>query len=151
MSVFGVLLTPLAGVSADAPTPSPSLIAWVAGQTPAAPSATALYDFGERSVSNTSPILQTFVLKSLSDKPLTVDRLQPSCRCTTAVVEGVKDEAPPFTLAPGHEARVRVIVSPSDALPGPFEKEVYVFVQGDSAPSATLQIAGVLTPPAGSH
>jgi hypothetical protein len=87
------------------------------------------------------------VLRSPSDKPLTVDRLQPSCRCTTAIVEGIEDEAPPFTLAPGHEARVRVLISPADAVAGPFEKEVYVFAQGDSIPTATLQMSGELTAP----
>ena len=147
MLSFGAfVIMPLQWVRADAPAP-PRLSVQTDEQSPAPPSETAQFHFGSRSVLDTSPITHTFVLRSSTGKSITIDRLQPSCRCTTAVVEGVKDEAPPFTLAPGQQARVRVIISPGDALPGPFEKEVYVFAAGDSVPTATLQMAGELTAP----
>lgn len=142
-----LLVMPLKPLFAGAPQPVPSLLAQTEEQSSAPASPTARYDFGQRSVLDTSPITHTFVLRSQSTQILTIDRLQPSCRCTTAIVDGVKDEAPPFTLAPGTKVRVRVIISPGDALPGPFAKEVYVFADGEGVPVATLQMAGSLTAP----
>lgn len=146
LSLGVLLMTPLCHLTA-APSVTAPLLAQTDGQSSTPPSPTALFRFGKRSVLDTSPITHTFLLRSSSDKPITIIRLQPSCRCTTAIVEGAKDEAPPFTLAPGQQARVRVVISPGDALPGPFEKEVYVFAAGDTVPTATLQMAGDLTPP----
>lgn len=139
----------LSHVIAEAPTsPAPTKIVVLAdpAQT-SGPTATARYDFGRRSVLDTSPITHTFILRSQAQGPVTVDRLQPSCRCTSAIMEGVKDETAPFTLSPGQQVAVRVVISPGDALPGPFEKEVYVFMEGESTPTITLQLAGILTPP----
>lgn len=141
----GLFLLPVCPVAADAPVAPPLLRLLAQADAKASTTATARFDFGRRSVLDTTPITHTFVLRSQSKGPLTIDRLQPSCRCTTALLEG--NRGAPFTLAPGQQISVRVLISPGDALPGFFEKEVYVFAAGDSVPTATLQIAGTLTPP----
>ncbi len=121
------------------------------GSDPAPPApvqaVAAAYDFGSRSALDPSPVTHTFTLEAWAAAPVTVDRLQPSCRCTRAAPEAGTDALGRFTIAPGHAARIDVTFDPSDVLPGAVEKEVYVFVSGQSTPAATLHIRGVLTPP----
>lgn len=105
------------------------------------------YDFGSRSALDTSPIAHTFVLQSDTKTPVTVDRLLPSCHCTHAAAEQDTDGYGRFTILPGQTARIDVTIDPSDMVPGDLEKEVYVFANGESTPTATLHIKGLITPP----
>jgi len=47
----------------------------------------AEFDFGTISQSRTEPLVHDFTLKNTGDIPVTIDRVQPQCGCTTAVVQ----------------------------------------------------------------
>src|SRR4051812_44236271 len=49
---------------------------------------TGRYDFGVIYEAQVSNVRHLFVLKNNSASPMTLDRLMPSCGCTTAVVNG---------------------------------------------------------------
>ncbi len=105
------------------------------------------YDFGRRALEDTSPITHRFVLTSHAKSAITVDRLQPSCRCTSAVADRAADQDGRFVIPPGQTADVDVTVNPSDMTSGDMEKEVFVFVEGESVPRLTLEIKGTILPP----
>jgi hypothetical protein len=105
------------------------------------------YDFGSRSALDLSLVTHTFVLRAGAKAAVTVDRLQPSCHCTQAVPVGGTDGYGRFTIAAATEAKIAVTFNPGDMAPGVVEKEVYVFVNGQSTPDVTLHIRGVITPP----
>jgi hypothetical protein len=123
------------------------------GPTPATPTEAPVqavgdaYDFGTRSALDVSLVTHTFVLKAGMSGAVTVDRLQPSCHCTQAAPVGGTDGYGRFHIAAGKTAQVAVTFNPSDMAPGDVEKEVYVFVNGQSTPGVTLHIRGVITPP----
>lgn len=104
------------------------------------------YDFGARSELETAPITHTFVLNALGKTPVTVDRLQPSCHCTHAVADRETDSYGRFAIPPGQSVDVVATIDPSDIVPGDIEKDIYVFVNGESTPAVTLHLGGRITP-----
>ena len=104
--------------------------------------ATARYDFGTRRLSDESPLEHTFTLRNAGTTPVIVDRLQSSCGCTTAFLDGDKDL--PLTVGPGGIIPVRVSIVPHRLAPGPMEKSVWVFTHGASEASVLLEITGTM-------
>lgn len=103
------------------------------------------YDFGARSELDISPITHTFVLDAGSSA-VTVDRLQPSCHCTHAVADRETDSYGRFKIPAGQSVDIAATVDQADLAPGDVEKDIYVFVNGESTPAVTLHISGKITP-----
>ena len=138
--LLGLLLATPARVALAAPPP---VLTIVTGQgTMQADAATARYDFGTRRMSDESPLEHTFTLRNAGTAPVTVDRLQSSCGCTTAFLDGDKDL--PLTVGPGGIIPVRVSIVPHRLAPGPMEKSVWVFTHGASDASVLLEITGTM-------
>ena len=106
----------------------------------------AVYAAGSLGPQAAGPLEHTFVLANTTDTPLTLDHLEPSCACTTASVVGGTDGMAPVVIAPRQTLSVRVSVDPLQLLPGLLHKSVWVFVQGQAAPAATLEMTGALLP-----
>jgi hypothetical protein len=102
------------------------------------------YSFGTATVLGKRLIEKTFVVKNNSDKPLTIERLANSCDClTSSLATGTL----PLSLAPGKLASVKVVMDLAKVTPGPQQKSVLVYTQGQTdTPAARLQLVGELTP-----
>lgn len=109
---------------------------------------TGIYNFGTRYLPTPGLAQAEFVLRNTTDHPLTVDRLQPTCHCTTGEVmvgsEVLAADYPLPTLPPGGSMTVRVTVILPGHAPGPLRKSVLIFVSGHSDPAAQLDISGLL-------
>ena len=137
---YGLLLGLLLMTPAYA---APAGLTIVPGQgTVRADGTTARYDFGTRRMSDESPLEHTFTLRNVGTAPITVDRLQSSCGCTTAFLAG--DQDLPLTVGPGGIIPVRVSIAPHRLAPGPIEKSVWVFTHGASDASVLLEITGTM-------
>lgn len=102
------------------------------------------YSFGTVTVLGKRLIEETFVLKNNGSQPLTIERLANSCDCLSSkLAEGTL----PLSLAPGKLAQVKVVMDLAKVTPGPQQKSVSVYLQGQQAtPAAQLQLLGELTP-----
>ena len=111
------------------------------------------YNFGSQSALVAQPVVHDFTLYNGSTAPLTVTRLQASCGCTTAVLtsqaaagQAAGTSALPLVLAPRETASVHISVAADHLLPGTINKDVWVYVKGQEAPAATLEIDGTVVP-----
>lgn len=104
----------------------------------------AIYDLGSIGSQSPAPLTHTFVLRNDMKTPLTLDHLQSSCPCTTATVGGSSGAGD--VVAPGQSLSVSVAVNPQMLSPGLLHKSVWLFVQGQDAPAATLEVTGALLP-----
>lgn len=156
-SMLCLTLICLSAVRADPPvsTPVPKPAAAPLGLTVLAGEGTenpvstlARYSFGDASVLSTTPIKHTFRLRNDSAAPVTLERLQASCGCTSAVAGGTSPKTPPFVVASGEEVQINVSVDPTHLAPGNAFKDVWVFLQGQAAPAATLEMVGMVQPAA---
>ncbi len=138
-ALLGLLLTVPAGLAYAAP---PALTVVTGSGTALTDETTARYDFGTRRMSDESPLGHTFTLRNDSAAPITVDRLQSSCGCTTAFLADNHDL--PLTIGPGGIVSVQVSVAPHRLSPGPIEKSVWVFTHGAADASLLLEITGTL-------
>ena len=102
----------------------------------------AMYHFGSRSLPDPGSVQAVFILKNETRRPITLDRLQPTCHCTEAETVSPSDGVP--TLPPGGRLDIRVTVALAGHPPGALIKSVYVFVDGHPEPSARLDMAGTL-------
>lgn len=139
---FPVLLLGLLLATCALAAPPPALTIVTGQGTTQADATTARYDFGTRRMSDESPLEHTFTLRNTGTAPVTVDRLQSSCGCTTAFLDGDKDL--PLTVGPGGLLPVRVSVAPHRLAPGPMEKSVWVFTHGASDAGVLLEITGTM-------
>jgi hypothetical protein len=113
----------------------------------------AVYALGSLGSLPPGALAHTFVLRNDTHIALTLDHLQTSCSCTTATVaDGAADNGASDTgttdtgtvIAPGKTLAVKVALNPQRLLPGLLHKSVWVFVQGQDAPAATLEMTGAL-------
>lgn len=140
---FGLLLGLLLTVPARLALAAPTGLTVVTGQgTTQTDAATARYDFGTRRMSDESPLEHTFTLRNGGTTPVTVDRLQSSCGCTTAFLAG--DQNLPLTVGPGGIIPVHVSIAPHRLAPGPMAKSVWVFTHGAADANVLLEITGTL-------
>ena len=139
-------LTLLCLCTALAPLAAAPLTPVAGGRVAAMPQAqppTARYDFGTRAASDTGPISQTFALRNDGTAPVTVSRIEPSCGCTTAVLDGT--QTLPLALKPGQSVSVLVSVSPGRLAPGPAHKTIWIYTaDDDNRPAALLEIDGTI-------
>lgn len=105
----------------------------------------ARYAFGQASALDVAPLEHTFVLRNDNSVPLTVERFQASCGCTSAVVGGAGVTLP-LTVAPHQVIRVHVSVDPAHLSAGVVSKDVWVYARGQAAPAITLEMNGVVQP-----
>jgi hypothetical protein len=102
------------------------------------------YPFGSVNSAQSSPIEHVFTLRNTTDKAVTIEKIQPTCGCTTAVLgNGAKVDLP-APLAPGASVDVRVAIDPGHLSPGNVDKFVLVFVKEQPEPFATLSMTGTL-------
>jgi hypothetical protein len=110
----------------------------------------SIYHFTPDEGANSQGISHVFTLKNENSKPVTIVRIDASCSCTTAVVQS--GGATPGTstgvtaLAPGAEAKIKVTVSFGDAAAGDLDKTVWVRVENQADPAATMHITGTIVP-----
>lgn len=78
---------------------------------------------------------KTFVYKfsNVGKETIAIDRLVSSCSCASAV--SVKTE-----LVPGESSEIRVTYSPKGH-PGRFERKIFVYTDGETAPAAILRLS----------
>lgn len=129
----------------SAPAALPSALTVAAGPgTRLTDPATALYDFGARRLSDESPLVHTFVLQNGGGVPLTLDRTESSCGCTSAALGG--GQALPVTISPHGVADLQVSVLRHRLLPGPMQKMVWVYGHAAGGPtvSVLLEVMGTL-------
>jgi len=103
---------------------------------------------GSLGLQASGPLIHIFVLRNDTQVPLTLDHLQPSCPCTLAFVLAEAGGTPPTAIRPGQTFSVQVSVNPQKLSPGLLHKSVWVFVKGQDAPAATLEMTGALLPSA---
>lgn len=109
----------------------------------------AEYIFGTRRLPDPGSAQATFTLRNTANRPLTIERLQPTCRCTTAEAlseAGVPVDRAAITLPPGGRIQVRVTVILRVHAPGALVKSVLVFLAGHADPAARLDLSGTLLP-----
>ncbi len=92
------------------------------------------HDFGK--IPQNTPVMYSFEIKNISDKPVVIENTWASCGCTTP--EKIVDP-----IMPGKTAALKVQYNAAAA--GAFHKDVFIKVAGVEQPK-TVQIAGdVLT------
>lgn len=109
-------------------------------------SVNSCYDFGSLCGFQSLPLSHVFDLQNHMPIPQKITELRPTCGCTYASISG--GTSLPLVLQPGQSLSVRVVVDVTLLPPGPFDKPVWVLVQGQDAPIATLTLAGTLLPAA---
>ena len=85
-------------------------------------------------------IAHDFRVRNDGASPVTVQRLETSCGCTSAVADGNI----PRVLSPGQDLAVHCTLNLNGLQPGIVLKTVGVYLEGAKSPSATLQFCGVI-------
>lgn len=147
--IIGVALISLALVSYSTCFAVPPAVSANVARTLTALSETArpggaVYDLGSIGSPSSASLTHTFVLRNDTKTALTLDHLQSSCPCTSATIGGSSGAG--AVVAPGQSLFVKVAVNPQMLSPGLLHKSVWVFVQGQEAPAATLEVTGALLP-----
>ena len=101
-------------------------------------------DFGTLSPLDTPNVQALFRLKNETDKPILLDRLQPSCHCTH--VEAIPVQTGALIVAPGQTLTLHVTVDLAGHPAGGLEKSVSIYVPGQTQPAALLLMRATLTP-----
>lgn len=158
------------GAPADAHAPlpltiltenAPTEVAKLATRT-ATMSSQVRFDFG--SVSSLSPgqHVQTYLLRNDNKVPVTVSQLQSSSGCLQAAfasseVQLVSSAASPTSgpakrtvlhqlLPPGQQVPLHITLNSTAMAPGAVDQSLWVFVEGQAMPAATLKVTGTLQP-----
>ena len=116
---------------------APGLIVVARQGVTTGPPSTGHSDFGAADPLSTPLLTPMLTLRNAGRKPITIERLQTSCGCTSALL-GPEGAAFPKSLVPGEQADVRVTVS-TGSLHGTIFKTVAVYARGSDAPAATLE------------
>jgi uncharacterized protein DUF1573 len=109
--------------------------AGAAGQAKAATDSTTIQwldsakDFGK--IQEGQQLAVTFRFKNTGDKPLVIERVQPSCGCTVAE----QSSAP---VAPGNEGQVKATFN-SQGRTGVNHKTLFVYANTKGSPNSSLQ------------
>lgn len=142
------LLYPAAGVATAQNTPMALTVVAAPGAPEGDPST---YHFKPEDADNSQGITHIFILRNETSQQVKIVRIDASCSCTTAVLQpgGATPAADTgnVVLAPGQEARLLVTVGLGDAAAGEMEKTVWVRVDGQTDPAATLHVTGTIDPP----
>lgn len=104
------------------------------------------YSFSSVNAAQSAPITHIFSVANTTEKAVTVDHLQSSCGCTTAVLDGAPTQNKSTVIPPYGSVDVRVSIDPSHLSPGNVDKFVTVYVKEQSAAFATLEMKGALVP-----
>jgi hypothetical protein len=105
----------------------------------------ATYDSGSYSVANSHPINHDFTILNRSGAPIRIGRVQAACGCTSAKL----DIGSPGNYEPvdsGKSFTVRVSVDPSRLFGVTFDKVVWIYLVGRTAPAVTLHMVGKINP-----
>jgi hypothetical protein len=118
-------------------------------QTPDTPRNVASFDFGSVNPLDESNVETRVRLTNSSAKPLVLTRIQPSCHCTTAIIQTTNSPGSaslPFTLAPGQDATLDTSIDILHGPSGPERKLVDIYVQGSDRPAAEVEVSGIVLP-----
>lgn len=169
MTAPGALLgrSPAFGQTVGRRTAASGLVV-VPGERVAAPMpGSGRLDFGRVDPLRQPQIEQTFTLKNASSAPILLERIQPSCGCTTLVLgdragspapkrpagsePGLSARSPDSsapaqpvarTLAPGETLAFRAALDTRHLQPGRVDKFVWVFTPEKRTPAVTIQLSG---------
>jgi Protein of unknown function (DUF1573) len=108
------------------------------------------YEFGRICPLDTDRVEHVFTLHNDGKEIVTIMQLQPSCHCTTVVVEPPADRkllpSEDFLpeVPPGGDIKIKVTVQLARQVAGPLSHGVFVFVNGIAGPVARLHLTGEL-------
>ncbi len=101
------------------------------------------YDYGTVDTTKAKPIQHTFTLRNDGSKPAKILRVDTSCGCTEAVTGGEHPRSLPLTLAPGETLDIQVSINPRYLTIWRATKLVWVYLDGQDDPAATLKMSGL--------
>lgn len=124
------------------------------------PEATALQFVGEKGpnasiahldLGDVDPIVrptlrQTFRLRNASASAIRVTRLQASCGCTSALINGSTVEDKPVEIAPGAEATLQAVHDFYIVHPGQITKYIWIYIDGNAKAAAMVELKLNLRP-----
>ena len=116
---------------------------------------TPSYDFGTVSALDHPKVFHDFVFTNTGNAPEVIDRLQPSCHCTSGMVLpessstlpiGTVGQTLPITVPVGGSVKVREIIDLTEDPAGPVDKSLGVYLQGQNDLAAMFLMSGQVTP-----
>jgi len=108
------------------------------------------FDCGKINAIDSPQVEHRFTVRNDAAAPLAVTSFEPTCHCTTAVVEKIVGQAPApdaasvYYLLPGEELVLKLTVQLVRQPSGPFSHGVAIRVAGHEDPIARLNITGVM-------
>ena len=117
----------------------------------ASTSASTLFQFGTVSLLDMPYADHDFVYTNTGTTPAVIERLQPSCHCTSALI--ASDSSPdgatlPYTVAPGASVKIHASINLGMDPSGPVSRTVSVYLQGENEPTAIYTLSGTVEPDA---
>lgn len=91
-------------------------------------------------------LTQEFRLRNASSSAVRIGRLQGSCGCTSLLLDGHAVEDKPIEVAAGAEVSLQAIHDLSLVHPGQLTKYLWVYLEGEKKPAATVEIKLKLRP-----
>jgi hypothetical protein len=104
----------------------------------------AVYNFGVVDQSKTKTIEHVFQFRNDTRSTILIDRLVPSCGCTTAFIENT--DSFPVSVKAGDTVRVNAYVDLTNLFPAAIEKSIMLFQANQDQPLAYLEIDGTVDP-----
>jgi len=90
-----------------------------------------------------------FVYSNTGTSPVVIDRLQPSCHCTSALIASDRNpdgESLPYTLAPGASVKIHAAINLGMAPSGPVSRTVSIYLKNQNEPAAIFTLTGTVEP-----
>jgi len=101
----------------------------------------AVYSFGSYSIDADKPIVHDFTVQNATGAPVVIDHTGVACGCTTATIDAGTN-APCKSVPAGKEFTVHVSIDPTFLMRGDNDKQVYLYIPGQSDPALTIHITG---------
>jgi len=110
-----------------------------------------VFQFGTVSLLDMPYADHDFMYTNTGTTPVVIERLQPSCHCTSALI--ASDSSPdgaalPYTVAPGASVKVHASINLGMDPSGPVSRTVSVYLQGENEPAAIYTLSGTVEPDA---
>jgi hypothetical protein len=84
---------------------------------------------------------QSFTLTNRSQSAVRIVRIESTCGCTNATLDGSGADAGPLEIAPGRSAELRATHQLFLIRPGQMKKYIWLYAEGRKEPAATVEIA----------
>jgi hypothetical protein len=100
----------------------------------------AQLDFGSIDRVAAPVVSKTVTVRNGGRVTATISRVQTSCACVDAGLLLDGERVSTATLAPGAEVDVRLALDVRELSPGPVQKVVWLFADGEAAPALTIEV-----------